>query len=321
MNAILRLISQIVAFGDPASGQGHKLRFVDWTRDTFDIPVKNPKVESMTLAPDEQRVILSGQRDISIGEDTHFSVTLVAGTTDRYRIAWVEGQPPVFRTKRTLSLVGSKIDVRYNSNGVLSLGAKDGGSFAGIEAGDTVWIPGSASPFNVSNTGFWTVLSANDTALEVIDYNGPHGLTESNISITSASQFQAFSSEGVQAGDSLQIFDGFAKASRRNYLIADATPTYIEVISSAPIPQEADVHVPTDGMVVYTSAKNYLRLEANQECIVRINGDTSSNVRIYPWIAGDPGKVGSFEKTGPVWSLVVVNNSPAPLSLTLISAE
>lgn len=325
MNAILRLISQIVAFGDPASGQSQKLRFVDWTRDTFDLPVKNPKVESMILAPDEERVILGGQRSIEIGEDTRLSIKLVDGTGDRYRLEWSDGQQPVFRTKRDLALSGCKIDILYNSNGVVSVEAKDGGSFEGVEAGDTVWIPSAAdigsSPFNPANTGFWTVLAATNATLELIDYSGAHGLTESNISITSNAQFQAFSSEGVQAGDSLQIFSGFAKASRRNYSIVDATPTYIEFTSTAPIPQESDVLMPVDGMVVYTSAKNYLRLEANQECVVRINGDTSSNVCIYPWIAGEPSKVGIFEKTGPVWSLVVVNRSPAPLSLTLISAE
>lgn len=322
MNAILRLISQIVAFGDPNSGQSQKLRFVDWTRDFFDIPVKNPKVESYIIPPNEEKTILSGARDIQIGQDTYLDLKKVTGTTDKYRISWASGTRPTFRAKRNLGLVGAKISVRYNSNAVVSLSVDDNDGFHGIEEGDTIWIPkDGTSPFNAANQGFWTVLSATESTLEVIDYNGAHGLTEANISITSNDQFQAFSSEGVQPGDSLQVFGGFGKVVRRNFLITDATPTYLEIASSAPLPEQLAIHVAPTDMVVYTYAKNYLRLEANQECVVRINGDQSDSLRVYPWIANDPNKVGTFEKTGPVWTLVVVNRSPAPLSLTLISAE
>jgi hypothetical protein len=64
-----------------------------------------------------------------------------------------------------------------------------------------------------------------------------------------------------------------------------------------------------------------MRIEADQEMIVRLNGDTGNTNRVEPIISGDEDFSGWFEKTGTVWKLVMINRSTRVSNLTVMSAE
>jgi hypothetical protein len=84
----------------------------------------------------------------------------------------------------------------------------------------------------------------------------------------------------------------------------------------------AQLGVPTaTGLIFYYAAKKFIKAEADQECVLRQNGDTSDICRLSPWVAGDSSQVAEYVKAGPTWSLTVVNKSSVPLNFLLISVE
>lgn len=230
MGAILRIVKQIVAFGDGSPTNHPKLRYVDWNRDISDIPVQNPRSEGHTIAPGAEKVIFDGTRTTFIDGTTAFSVALVPGTSDRYRFRWTGGTNPGFRTDRALDLTGATVSVIINQNQTVNLNITAGTpTFAGVVAGDTLWIPtiddGVTSPFSPANHGFWTVIAATSASLTLqrptdCDFEA---LTETGVVVTAANQVQSFSAAGVQVGDSLDVSLGFAPATLRNFRIVGVT--------------------------------------------------------------------------------------------------
>ena len=141
------------------------------------------------------------------------------------------------------------------------------------------------------------------------------------LTLTSNSQLQAFSSAGLQLTDKVEISNGFSLPILQSYPIVAVAPNYFEFLSDAPLPVN-QIGIPGAlGIQFYTNAKKYLRIEADQECVVRVNGDTGNAQRISPWLAGDPEQVAEYTKVGPVWSLSVVNRSTVDLNINMLSVE
>jgi len=299
---------------------------VDWNRDLSDLRVANPKSESFVLSAGQTKTLFDGTRSLALDVTTNLSVALVAGETDRYRFRHTSGADPLFRTDRALDLDGATIDVVVNANSTATLDIS-GGSFAGVQVSDIVWIPGAeesvTSPFDAVNRGFWVVLAADNAQLVLGRENEENfeAFGETAIAITDAGQFVAFSSNGVQIGDKLEVSAGFAASTLRTYPVVDVTSKYIEVTSGAIIPGQSGIAPNVAGFQIYTSSKSFVYLEADQDCVIRANGDTGSTQRVSPWIAADDTKVGSYERTGPTWSMAVVNRSSRPLNLTVITCE
>jgi hypothetical protein len=99
------------------------------------------------------------------------------------------------------------------------------------------------------------------------------------------------------------------------------TAKWFEVVSTSPVPLEAGKIPGASGMVFYSNGKSYVRVEVDQEAVVRLNGDTSDFCWVSPQQAGDPEQVGWFEKYGPVWQLDVANKSSQVLNVSTFSAE
>jgi hypothetical protein len=141
------------------------------------------------------------------------------------------------------------------------------------------------------------------------------------VTLTSSTQLRAYSAAGVQVGDSVSVSAGFAVATQKTYELVAVTDTFFEVLSSLPLPPETSVAPGAAGMIFYQNAKNFLYLEADQECIVRLNGSTDSTQRVAPVVAGDADRPGMYFKNGPTWSLTVVNASSTSLNLLVVGAE
>lgn len=67
--------------------------------------------------------------------------------------------------------------------------------------------------------------------------------------------------------------------------------------------------------------KRYVELHADQDCVLRLNGDTTDVNEVTPWQAGDMNQMGTFIKSGPCVSATIVNKTALPLNILFITAE
>ena len=327
--ASLDLYSLTLAAGDSVASNSPNLKFVEWKRAQRAIPVRNPKSEGFEVGPGVEAVLFDGSRALAIDGTTAFDIALSPLAPDRYRISFTGGTDPAFRTDRGLNLTGVTLTLTEQANGSLLVAAGAGTPFAALQAGDEVFIPGlltgdASSPFNAVNQGQWSVLGIGSAGANVtlVRPNGQEaqGFSES-VTPASAGQLLGYSSSGVQIGDGVDISAGFSLGTRRSYSVVAVTSKWIEVQCSQPLLAETGVLPGAAGFKAYSSAKRYVRLEADQECSVRANGDTSDFNRVGPWTPGDPEQIGEYVRTGPTWTLRVFNRSTQLLNLTLISAE
>lgn len=328
MNGTLKLNSNILAHGDAADSSNPAKRYVDWTTKRS-ISVRNPKAEAFVVDPGASLTVFSGVRSTSIDSGSEFTLSLSTLASDRYRFTWTgTGANPAFRTSRGLTLSGHVVTLTANANTTLTMVAT-AGDFSSVQVGDTLFIPDtttgdSASPFNVLNVGYWLVMakSLDGSTLQLARPVGQPftGATEV-VTPSSNTQVLAFSATGVQVGDSVRISAGFGGVIPGTYIVQAVTPTWFEVIATQPLPVLATAVPGVTGMLFYTSAKRFIRVEADQDCVVRLNGDSGNSNEIDPFDAGDPEGTGWFEKGGVCWQAVVVNLSNVSLNLLVISAE
>lgn len=313
----LDIHSTHLVYGDNPPNNNPQKRYLDWSRHIVSVPVQNPDIREYELLPGEVKTLFSGSRTTSIDSTTTFDIVLNPIKPNVYRIQYVSGTQPDFRLPRVLNLIGQQLTFAINNNAtmVVSLPLASTSSFIPIQVGDIVFIPGvstgdSSSPFNPNNCGFWVVLSRTNLKLTLARSVGePFVGASETVTVTSANQFQAFSSSGVQVGDTLEISFGFSTITQRSFVVSQVTPVWIEFFSAEPLPLETSIQPNTSGMTFYNESKRFVRLEVNQESVVRLNNDTSNSVRIAPRLPGDPEGFGYFEKWGPCWALVVVNRS------------
>jgi hypothetical protein len=326
MKAILNVTTKIVAFADQQVSSNPRLKYADWLRDISGIDVHDPKTEGHEVAAGDTLTVFNGVRTTYIDGTTSFTSSLSPLDPSRYRFTWGSGTNPVLRTGRSLTLNGIVVTVTVLSNATVKFTVPAGPDFTNVQVGDTVLIPGvatgdSANVFSSLNVGYWTVL-AKTNSLNII-CSRPSGTDFEAIgeavTLSSNAQFSAFSTAGVQVGDSVDISAGFSIPTRRTFEVVAVTDTYFEVISTTPLAAETATPTAT-GMVFYTNGKNFLYMEANQDCVVRLNGSSDNSQRIVSIDPSNPDHPGVYMKWGPVWSLVVVNVTTSPLSISIIHA-
>ena len=322
--ANLKLLTSIVAFRDPMPETANpRLRHVDWMRSQTVQDAANPRSDAYSLAAGETRTIFDGTRTLTVSGGTTFSLSLVPSETINYRIRYLSGSNPSFRTDHPFSVAGGTIGLVVNADQTATMTVA-GGSFTGVIAGDTLWIPGAeesiTSPFQIANQGFWVVMTASSSQLILRRDGDFNGITQAGVAITLATQIVAFSRDGVQIGDKIELLSGWAAANLGTYVIINVTSTYIDIQSAAkPLAAEATVSPTAVGQIVYTSGKRMVYMESDQEVILRLNGDSSNLHKIAPWVAEeDPAQ---FLMTGAIWSLVVVNAGQRAANISVISVE
>lgn len=318
--------SKAVAHSDLAATNDPRRKHFDWTQDRK-VPCMNPKSDEEQLASGAVFSFFNGTVATSLDNTTAFDVTRSPLGGNRYRFTNSGGTAPVLRTNRGLTLNTQTLSVLDNGDGsaTMTLG---GGSWGATAAGDSLFLPGpqtgdGASPFNVLNQGFWVVLAViSSTVLQVtrpssMDYS----VSAETQTIASNSQVVALSPTGVQVGDQVSISAAFSLSTQRTFTIDAVTDSWFEVVSASIIPLETGKTPGTTGMVFYTEAKKFVRIEADQIVAIRINGMVTDNIKIQPDLPGSVDNTGWQELYGPVWSLTVVNKSAQVANVVVFSAE
>lgn len=331
-SGFMNLLSQTVAYGDSAQSNNPALKFVDWTRQLLNVPVKNPKCEAFSVDPLSTLSVFSGVRSTTIDGTAPFTLSLssVPGSSNLYRMTWGgSGTNPSLRTKRTLVLGSTTVTVTVNGNSTVTFADSVAGKFVNVVVGDVLFVPGTttgdtAGPFNALNEGEWTVLSK-DGANQILTLARPTGKSFEGygevVAVASDPQVIAYTSTGVQVGDKVTISDGFTAPVTSTFEVASVRPSYFEFYATQALPVDVTASPTVAGMIFYTKGKRYMQVDADQECLVLVNGDSGSTQRLSPWAAGDPSQMGSYSKSGPAWSLSVQNLSTNVMSIVVVSIE
>jgi hypothetical protein len=326
--SILNHSVAIAAYEDSTVSNNPTQRSVDWRKSTGPISVSNPATQKIVIPPASSLTVFSGTRTTSIDGTTVFASTLNPALSSTYRITSTSGTPPALRTDRGLTLSGATVTVAINNNATATFTSSVGGSFSAVNVGDNVFVPTSAtgdavSPFNTSNGGMWVVIAKTATVLTMVRLAGTSfdGVSEVVV-VTSNAQLLAFSSSGVQVGDTLEVVAGFSAVVQKSFTVSQVTPSWVEFVSTESLPLESGVVPGIGGLVFHTDAKKYVRVESDQELAVRLNGDTGNTNRLSPRASGTKGSEGWMDKWGTTWSLELVNRSnSASATVTVISAE
>lgn len=326
----LTFILQVLGYDDLAPTSNPQSRPIDYKITEAGIPVENAQTESFSIDPGATFLVFSGLRETSIDDSTGFNLSLSLPLNNIvYRLTYVPGetQAPNFRTARELDLSTIPLTLTLQLNLTLKMEAQSGTPFTGVSVGDVLFIPGpktgdGPSPFNSLNQGFWQVISngGSNVVLKRDPDTTFEGISE-DVATSSADSVIAFSPDGVQVGDTVDLSAGFSPATLRAYDITAVTPTWVEFVSAGPLGEEQNITPGAAGIVFYTQRKRFIGIRTNQEIVVRYNGDTGSTNRVEPLLAGVQGMEGSDHKWGTVWSLAIVNRSSARAAVQVASAE
>jgi hypothetical protein len=325
MQSFLSVTTKIVAFADQSVNSNPRLKTVDWLRDISHSSVQNAKSDPYTVPANSSVLVFDGTQSTTIDGTTAFSLTLSTLEGSRYRFTYTGGTAPGFRTARGLTLDTFDVTFAVNSNATATVTTT--GSFASVQVGDEVFIPhtttgDSANVISAINAGYWLVLGkASSTVITLVRLAGEafQAIAET-VTLTDDSQFRAYSTTGVQVGYSVDITSGFAVSARKNYEIVAVTDTFVEVISTTPLADETGI-LPSGGMTFYSACKQFLYVEASQDCVVRVNGDTGNYQRVSPADASNPDMPGQYLRRGPTWSLTIVNQTTSPANVLVVHAE
>lgn len=317
----------VLAWEDLASNNNPQRRPVDWRRSLQSIPVNKAQTRPVSIDPSSEVTIFDGTRVLTHDGTTQYTLSLSTLSSTRYRLAWTGvGTAPGFRTDRGLTLSAGSVTITLNANQTVTVTHTGGAVFGAVQVGDTVFIPGTttgdAALFDALNEGLWTVLAAAAASLTLARPAGAifSGKTET-VAIAANTQFIAYSSTGVQVGDTLDITAGFATSTRRSYRVVAVTSRHVEFTSTLPLAAEATIIPGVNGIKLYSAAVRYVFIETDQELALKFNGASDESVRVEPIVAGDPNQVGIFDKWGTAYSLVIKNRSTTRANLVVITAE
>jgi hypothetical protein len=328
MNGILNVTTKIVAYGDGDVSSNPRLKYADWQRNLTGLAVANPQSKGHSIDPGSSSVIFNGTLASTIDGTTAFGIALSSIEASTYRITNTGGTAPGFRTGRSLTLNAVAITFTVNNNATVTVTVPVGPDFTNVQVGDDIFVPhtttgDTANVLSVLNAGFWRVLGkASSTNLTLVRPAGQdfEAVTQT-VTLTANSQFRAFSATGLQAGNSVDISAGFSLTTRKTYTVKTVTDTFIEIVSTTALPSESGILPGASGLQFFSQNKKFVYIEANQECAVRVNGDVGNYQRLSPFDASNSNSVAQYMRTGPTWSLTVVNLSPNTLSLMVVDCE
>lgn len=190
----------------------------------------------------------------------------------------------------------------------------------GVQVGDYVRIGdefnSSLNVFSQNNWGEFQIIALTATSFSI---NNGIAVAEGPITLGSdfANQIQIYSAQGVQIGDTLEITGGFSPVTQGSYSITDVAAEFLEFYSTNILPQESDIL--TDDIAVYSLAKRFIYLEADQLTALTINGVAAGSVK--PFIIGTSVCPGVFVRTDTIFSISVLNNSLNTANLFLATVE
>lgn len=323
--SILNQLSSITIYDDASVNNNPQQRLPDWNRKILGETVQNPQAQKFKVLPGATSSLFSGTRATGIDNTSSFSLG-PAVEASTYIVYSDGGTEATFRTKRNLTFIAETLTFTVDNNAVMSVtpSANPTGWSTAI-VGDWFYISDANIAVDPVNWGFWVIIGITTAlsgikTLNLVRRTGEAFIGVNQSSISAAPEI--FSSAGVQIGDSLELSAGFSSVSFGNYQVISVLPSKLTFFSSKALPGDLQVIPSTSGLTVYTSAKRLLRIESDQELIIRLNGDTNSHVRISPRTSGTSSGFGWIELWGPVWQLDVVNRSSvATANVFVLSAE
>lgn len=324
---LMNLVAGVTIADDATPHNNPRRRLPDWSRSMTGIPVDLDGGKRYVLDPLAEAALFSGTRTLGANGATNYALANVPSlSVSRYRLTWASaGAAPAFRTARALALSGGNAVLTHQANSTVTLASSLGSVFGAVQVGDVVFVPGAATgdtgPFSPSNQGYWEVLTVAAALLTLRRPAGTvfTGATET-VAVATDPEVQAFSAAGVQVGDTVEITAGFATSARSAYEVLAVTASRLDFVSSSPL--GAETAVPgASGLTVYSAAKRFVWVEADQEVALKYNGATDEGCRVTPLVPGDKERVGVDIKIGVAYSLSVKNRSTARATVLLFTAE
>ena len=190
----------------------------------------------------------------------------------------------------------------------------------GVQVGDYVRIGNdlnsSLNVFSQNNWGEFQIIALTATSFSI---NNGIAVTEGPITLGSdfANQISIYSALSVQIGDTLEITGGFSPVTQGSYSITDVAANFLEFYSTNVLPQESNIL--TEAIAIYSLAKKFIYLEADQECAITINGLAAGSIK--PFIIGTSTCPGVFVRTDTIFSIALVNSSLTTANLFLATVE
>jgi len=232
----------------------------------FGINVDDLSKNTMNMFPNEVFDVFSGTVALSHDNTTNYSISNQGANT--YRLNYVSGTDPVFRTKRNHSGDNtSQVKIlKSNDTAILTYNAGTAFNFAtgGFAVGDFVQIRGNE--FDTSNQGIFKLLLVEEGKLVYENFNS----ISETVTLLQASDINGFSSAGVQSSNSLSINSTFATSSQGKYSITQATNEYIEFISLQSLAPE--------GPLAYVN--NMFTINAGSKKLIYITSDGKGDITI-----------------------------------------
>lgn len=321
---ILHIISRFMSFNDGNPTDNPLLRSFDISRKLENISINNPLSANKTIAPNETMLLFDGTLPSGLTGSSVLNMQLVSSDDNVYRLQVTSG-PASFRTERTVSGINN-VNVTVNNN-IIAVFDFVGATLTGVQVGDIMRVSGSVvydtGPFvfNPLNTGIWVVIGVSGTQVTVRRPVGKDFVGVSESVTGAGSQVMFYSASGIQTGHKFNISGTFNIVSHRTFQVLDATPTWVDFVSTVPLPEESGLTYVPSTIVFYENAKSFIYLEVSQDASVKLNGDTTDNVLVSPIRAGNCDLPGIFFKWGDTFSCSVTNRSINPLEIRYLTAE
>lgn len=318
---ILNVVNQLLAYDDATESNNPNLKPFDWSRKIYSIPLTNASSDVKKIAPNESVVLFNGTKSSGIS-GTSVSLSIVDLANSVYRLT--SSGSNVFRTARAIDTNSSTTcTVSTNNNAIAEFNFSNG-TFTSVQEGDEMLIK-AGGVFGELNAGIWIVVAVAGNIVSAVRPTGEDfmygALTTPVFGAGFADELMIYSAAGIRAGDKMSIEGALSSVSRRVYQIKSATPKYVEFVSGVPLPSQSGVAVGASDIIFYSNAKKILYIEADQDAIVQLNGETSESNRLTPQKNGDSTAPAYLHKFGDTWSCTVINRSVNQMSVVWFSGE
>ena len=312
----MNLLTHLSIYEDKNATNNPTMNNVKWTLDEQGVDLCEPESKSVKLQAGQSLELFSGLIAISDDGTTTYDISLKAGTSNTYKISHNAGTAPDFRAARTTG-ADATTEVTVTKNGPLLTFTSTGGTAfdlvtGGMQVNDEVRI---GDGFNESNQGKFKVLAFDATSFQV---ENEAGQAEGPITLGAAfaEVIQAFSADGVQIGDKVELASGFSSVTLGTYEITDVNPQYIEIYSIKSLPEETAVNTQ---LKIYNNSKQFIYIESNKKLSISIDGISVGEINNLK--AGTELKKGLFMKSGDAYQASITNESSEEASVFYVTAE
>lgn len=320
---ILNIITQLMAYSDPSVTDNPQQRAFDHTRRLQSLPIKNPRSDSINLAPNSSFTIFDGTVVTGlVNASSVLNLTSIENSV--YLLQNVSG-PSSFKTAKPVSgLLACTVSI---NNNVVAEFTFTGATLSTVQAGDLMRIKGTTTydtgtfAFNPLNSGLWKVIGVSVDKISAVRQVGESFSGVAETVADSSLDVEFYADDGVQKGNKIELAGNFSLVSKKVYEILDVTPSKIYFMSSSPLPNETGITYTTGAITIYKASKKLVYVECDQDSIVRFNSDLSDNNQLNPIMPGDKDLPAFIHKYGNCYSCTIINKSVNKMNVKFFMGE